>query len=55
MVLLYIFLQIVYITRKEINKLFTCPMLYSHHMANILKNLRMPIVLIDTDRKAVLK
>ncbi len=37
MVLLYIFLRIVYITRKEINKIFTYPMLYFHHKANILR------------------
>jgi hypothetical protein len=37
MVLLSIFLRIVYITRKEINKIFTYTMLYFHHMSNILR------------------
>jgi hypothetical protein len=37
MVLLFTFLRIVYITRKEINKKFTYLMLYFHYMANILR------------------
>jgi hypothetical protein len=31
------YLQIVYITHQEINKIFTSPVLFFYHMANILR------------------